>query len=212
MLGLSLILIIGSLIILLDFFLEAIIQRFQDWKPFHQSKNEKAADLESSPATPTATLSTTQTATSSATTQATTSSATTQAATSSETNINLTIPPPSPDTKLLKRAEWDLSSTLQLQRLAHEGIGAGTWKRTESETLVTLPNQPLGVLDFEEPPTGHPYLAKPVTGRDVDVEVKPALQEGESTPDNNNNAVTEPEMTEVVDVNSPGRTSVEGVH
>lgn len=62
--------------------------------------------------------------------------------------------------KLLKHAEWNATSTLQLQRLAFEGIGSGTWSCTSSETPVTLPNQPLATLDFKKPPASHPYLVK----------------------------------------------------
>jgi hypothetical protein len=63
-----------------------------------------------------------------------------------------------PDIKLLKRGEWNITSTLQLQRLAHEGAGFGTWKRTSDGTPVTLSNETLGVLDFKDPASTHPYI------------------------------------------------------
>lgn len=68
----------------------------------------------------------------------------------------------SPNTKELKHAEWSLNSTLQLQRLAHEAIGAGTWRRTTSDTPITEHNQPLGVIDFKKTSSKHPYLIKPI--------------------------------------------------
>jgi hypothetical protein len=54
------------------------------------------------------------------------------------------------DTKLHKQYEWNATSTLQLQRLAHEGIGCGEWSRTANETPVTLLGQELGILHLTE--------------------------------------------------------------
>lgn len=44
-------------------------------------------------------------------------------------------------------AEWQAGSTLQLQRIAHENLGLGTWKRTDEPVPVTKMSEVLGVLD-----------------------------------------------------------------
>ena len=41
-------------------------------------------------------------------------------------------------------------SILQLQRLAHEGIGSGTWSKTTSENPITKKFQRLGMLDIRD--------------------------------------------------------------
>lgn len=46
------------------------------------------------------------------------------------------------------RLEWRAMSILQLQRMAHEGIGSGTWLKTTSETPITRPYERLGMLDI----------------------------------------------------------------
>lgn len=43
--------------------------------------------------------------------------------------------------------EWQAGSTLQLQRLAHENLGLGTWTRTDEAIPVTELGDTLGVLD-----------------------------------------------------------------
>lgn len=43
--------------------------------------------------------------------------------------------------------EWQAYSTLQLQRLAHESLGLGTWSRTDESVPVTEKGDKLGVLD-----------------------------------------------------------------
>ncbi|KAF2014548.1 hypothetical protein BU24DRAFT_482050 [Aaosphaeria arxii CBS 175.79] len=48
------------------------------------------------------------------------------------------------------RLEWRAMSFLQLQRMAHQGIGSGTWFKTTSENPVTLPYQELGMLDIRD--------------------------------------------------------------
>ncbi|OCL08920.1 hypothetical protein AOQ84DRAFT_388517 [Glonium stellatum] len=57
------------------------------------------------------------------------------------------------------RLEWHTNSILQLQRLAHEQIGAGTWLRADGETPVTLPGDRLAVLDIKD--GEHPLLRPP---------------------------------------------------
>jgi len=78
-----------------------------------------------------------------------------------------------------ERAEWNINSTLQLQRLAHEAIGAGTWGRTFSETPVTLPDQTLGTLSFKKPPMHHPYFINP----DVKLVSTSTLEPSDQSPD-----------------------------
>jgi hypothetical protein len=56
-------------------------------------------------------------------------------------------------------AEWRANSTLQLQRQAHEGLGLGTWSRTNESVPVTIPNENLGVLDISD--ESHPRLVRP---------------------------------------------------
>lgn len=45
-------------------------------------------------------------------------------------------------------AEWVSGSTLQLQRLAHENLGLGDWKRTDELIPTTARGDVLGVLDI----------------------------------------------------------------
>ena len=60
---------------------------------------------------------------------------------------------------IYKRLEWTTNETLQLQRLAHEELGFGTWTRTEEDHPITAPSEQLAVLDISEP--NHPKLASP---------------------------------------------------
>jgi hypothetical protein len=63
-----------------------------------------------------------------------------------------------------KSIEWTMNETLQLQRLAHEGIGAGTWRRACSDYPITKDDQTPATLDitnrahpkFIPPPVIHP--------------------------------------------------------
>ncbi|KAF2127586.1 hypothetical protein P153DRAFT_387328 [Dothidotthia symphoricarpi CBS 119687] len=76
------------------------------------------------------------------------------------------IPRLSRDRKLTyARAEWQVNSTLQLQRLAHEGIGLGTWSRGAESVPVTQRGELLAALDIKD--ADHPCLA-------VDRELEPA--------------------------------------
>ncbi|KAB5576596.1 hypothetical protein GE09DRAFT_627098 [Coniochaeta sp. 2T2.1] len=52
--------------------------------------------------------------------------------------------------------EWCINETLQLQRLAHEMRGRGTWERTGQYIPVTAPSEQLAPLDLSDP--GHPVL------------------------------------------------------
>ncbi|KAH7113242.1 hypothetical protein B0J11DRAFT_595485 [Dendryphion nanum] len=48
------------------------------------------------------------------------------------------------------RLEWRSMNFLQLQRMAHQGIGSGIWLKTTNETPITLPYQELGILDVRD--------------------------------------------------------------
>ena len=59
------------------------------------------------------------------------------------------------------QAEWQAGSTLQLQRIAHENLGLGTWKRTDEAVPVTNLDETLGVFDISN--RKHARLVKPST-------------------------------------------------
>ena len=56
-------------------------------------------------------------------------------------------------------AEWQAGSILQLQRLAQEGVGAGTWTGATDLVPVTVRGETLAVLDLRK--REHPRLALP---------------------------------------------------
>lgn len=62
-----------------------------------------------------------------------------------------------------KRCEWNATSILQLQRLAHEAIGCGTWTRTTNETPITAPGQTLGILRIDDSLGKHPRYVNPAS-------------------------------------------------
>ncbi|KAH7084584.1 hypothetical protein FB567DRAFT_400442, partial [Paraphoma chrysanthemicola] len=47
-------------------------------------------------------------------------------------------------------AEWQANSVLQLQRMAHENVGSGTWSRATDAIPVTQPGETLAVLDVTD--------------------------------------------------------------
>ncbi|KAI3339489.1 hypothetical protein F4824DRAFT_487870 [Ustulina deusta] len=55
--------------------------------------------------------------------------------------------------------EWTTNATLQLQRLAHEELGFGTWSKGTGEVPTTAPDDFLGCLDISKPK--HPVLSSP---------------------------------------------------
>ncbi|KAL0253479.1 hypothetical protein SLS55_010458 [Diplodia seriata] len=57
------------------------------------------------------------------------------------------------------RLEWCTNETLQLQRLAHEELGAGTWSRADEAIPVTGPDERLALLDLAD--LKHPRLKRP---------------------------------------------------
>lgn len=62
--------------------------------------------------------------------------------------------------------EWAMNQTLQLQRLAHEEVGAGTWAGGIRAIPVTRKGEELAILDVSDP--GHPRLAGPLVLKAVD--------------------------------------------
>ncbi|KAI1809712.1 hypothetical protein GGS20DRAFT_263862 [Poronia punctata] len=52
--------------------------------------------------------------------------------------------------------EWVTNATLQLQRLAHEGVGLGTWRECTRTIPMTNPDELLGSLDVSD--ARHPIL------------------------------------------------------
>jgi len=47
--------------------------------------------------------------------------------------------------------EWMSNSSFQLQRLAHQGVGAGTWSGVTDDIPITKAGDKLAVLDFSDP-------------------------------------------------------------
>jgi hypothetical protein len=65
-----------------------------------------------------------------------------------------------------KSLEWTVNETFQLQRLAHEAVGAGKWQRTDGYCPTTEHMESLALLDVTD--HSHPILKK-VDSRPVDV-------------------------------------------
>ncbi|KAL1617650.1 hypothetical protein SLS54_007654 [Diplodia seriata] len=57
------------------------------------------------------------------------------------------------------RLEWTANDTLQLQRLAHEELGVGTWSATNTSYPITAKEESLAVLDISQ--KDHPKLLQP---------------------------------------------------
>lgn len=57
---------------------------------------------------------------------------------------------------LYQRLEWIVNETLQLQRMAHEEIGAGTWSGTAESLPITEKGERLAILDVSD--EKHPQL------------------------------------------------------
>lgn len=55
--------------------------------------------------------------------------------------------------------EWTTNATLQLQRLAHEGIGQGTWSNGAETIPITKDEETLALLDISD--LEHPILRPP---------------------------------------------------
>ena len=61
------------------------------------------------------------------------------------------------------RMEWTLNGTLQLQRLAHEQLGFGTWRSCDGEVPMPDPDEKLATVDWSD--IEHPRLMKAKSGR-----------------------------------------------
>lgn len=59
-------------------------------------------------------------------------------------------------TGLYQRLEWVTNETLQLQRMAHEGLGAGSWTGGAESVPTTSEEQALATLDISD--QNHPRL------------------------------------------------------
>lgn len=57
------------------------------------------------------------------------------------------------------RLEWNANSTLQLQRLAHEHVGVGTWSHGTWSHPVTAPGEKLAMIDTSN--EKHALLVRP---------------------------------------------------
>ena len=57
---------------------------------------------------------------------------------------------------LYERLEWVTNETLQMQRLVHEELGAGTWSRATEDIPITAPGELLAVLDVSD--ENHPIF------------------------------------------------------
>ncbi|KAI1753937.1 hypothetical protein F4782DRAFT_539243 [Xylaria castorea] len=62
--------------------------------------------------------------------------------------------------------EWTANTTLQLQRLAHEGLGFGTWSQGTDKIPVAKSGDTLGCLDYTNP--DHPVLITSVRGSSLE--------------------------------------------
>jgi hypothetical protein len=97
-----------------------------------------------------------------------------------------------------RRLAWILDSTLQLQRMAHEGQGIGSWSGGAGEVPITQYGERLGIVSPSDP--DHPTLVKAKDDTEK-ADTSPALQEPESS------VVPAQDITER---GQEGRTSVSG--
>ncbi|KAL1638028.1 hypothetical protein SLS58_009049 [Diplodia intermedia] len=85
------------------------------------------------------------------------------------------------NTHSYQRFEWTINETLQLQRLAHEEIGFGTWHNTDGDVPVTNPDEKLALVDLDDPE--HPALAAHTCDPgDKATSTPPALSNGLEVP------------------------------
>ena len=75
--------------------------------------------------------------------------------------------------------EWSTNETLQLQSLAHEGFGAGTWTRKIGRVPTTLPKELLATIDLSDPT--HPLLKAAPHSSDETAEAKSEPKKGASS-------------------------------
>ncbi|KAI8628949.1 hypothetical protein F5Y19DRAFT_485311 [Xylariaceae sp. FL1651] len=72
-----------------------------------------------------------------------------------------------------KYLEWVTNESLQLHRLAHEGIGWGTWSRATEDVPTTKQGQVLGCLDLADPL--HPRLYTPESDLETGTDLQDIL-------------------------------------
>ncbi|KAH8896526.1 hypothetical protein GQ53DRAFT_819611 [Thozetella sp. PMI_491] len=70
-------------------------------------------------------------------------------------------------THAYSRLEWYSTGTLQLQRLAHEELGIGTWSACDSLIPIMHQDTILGVLDIKD--TSHPVLRAATQADEVEL-------------------------------------------
>ncbi|PVH98268.1 hypothetical protein DM02DRAFT_596251 [Periconia macrospinosa] len=97
------------------------------------------------------------------------------------------------------RAEWQAGSTLQIQRMAHENLGMGTWSRANQGVPVTEKGDRIAVLDVRD--EMHPRMMRP--------DIRPKESPG-VTPDSSVRAMSKGERASMVDEWRKGRKSFHG--
>ncbi|KAK8173924.1 hypothetical protein IWX90DRAFT_157565 [Phyllosticta citrichinensis] len=73
------------------------------------------------------------------------------------------------------RLEWCANGTLQLQRLAHEALGAGTWSDAAEAVPVTAKGDRLAMLDVSD--TLHPRLQAPPPELEKTMAMRPSSED-----------------------------------
>ncbi|KAI0550033.1 hypothetical protein F4679DRAFT_226114 [Xylaria curta] len=76
--------------------------------------------------------------------------------------------------------EWNTNATLQLQRLAHEELGIGTWSKCVEAVPATMPGETLGLLDISD--LTHPILCAKQSMDESQHSNDPSAQERPNTP------------------------------
>lgn len=69
-----------------------------------------------------------------------------------------------------KNLDWTLNGTLQLQRLAHEELGLGSWTGTLTSHPVTALGETLAIIDAAN--SHHPVLVRPASQANVMIRIK----------------------------------------
>lgn len=91
------------------------------------------------------------------------------------------------------RLEWCTNETLQLQRLANEELGLGTWNGGADSVPITAPGEHMAVLDLSKP--NHPRLKAPPLSFDALL----AMEGGNLGGSQENADITEESMREVLE-------------
>lgn len=110
--------------------------------------------------------------------------------------------------RLYERLEWVTNGSLQLQRMAHEELGAGTWSGTAETVPTTSRDEPLAILDISD--QRHPHLVYKTPGPgDSEAAGKPPAS-SESGPPGSSSSSThppQPSPAETHDQNTPQESS-----